>query len=664
MSYVGIASPAESSRTSTRPVVGTSSPGGAPRRRHRLIDPLVVFQIYLVLLVFSPSIYIIAPLGAAGTPASVFGCLIFLLWLVSGLIGQSGRGRATPLHWIVGIFALTMLLGFCAGMLRPITGVESNSAFRGLIVLASGAGVMLFAADSLRTRELVDSLLRFTVLVGSLLALMGIVQFATGISFVDIFHIPGLTANSAVSGLYLRSGYPRVSATAIHSIEFSAVIGVVLPIAAHLAINATRAQWWRWVQLGAMLACLPLTVARSGAISLIVGIAFLLVMARPSQRRILVIAIVASAVAFRFITPGLLGTIRTLFTGAGQDDSISGRTKDFQAIGTYFAEAPWFGRGLGTFIPSIYRTLDNQFLGTLVECGIIGFLGLTLLFIGSMVSAATTWGRAVERFQRTQAASIAAGIAGAFVLAFTFDYFGFPMAFGMLCIVLGASGAIWRIQRDERGVPASKAVRFGRMDIFVALVALVALGVSLVAGTFALRDARSESEARGSLLLIVPKSAGENSFDGSFDIRGTSDLLLFVMESQKVRDSLAAVGAGDYSIALGSGSLAVGTDVLGSGNLVTIEGRGPDERSALRTETLVRTQLVSQLARLQSSKGIPRELKVVADRSFAEPQVFQVSPSRAAGMVAVIASSLLAAGLLMLGISAIREHVRRRRQSR
>ena len=36
------------------------------------------------------------------------------------------------------------------------------------------------------------------------------------------------------------------------------------------------------------------------------------------------------------------------------------------------APAYWFGHGLGTFDPRIYFFLDNQYLGTLVETGLVG----------------------------------------------------------------------------------------------------------------------------------------------------------------------------------------------------------------------------------------------------------------------------------------------------
>ena len=381
-----------------------------PRTRLRFPDPIIVFEIYAVLLVLSPSIYIVEPLGAAGTPATIFGCLILVLWLIGRASGSRAHIGLTPLHWIVAIFAVAMLLSFCAGMLRPISGQEVSSSLRGLIALSSGIGVMLFMADSIRTRQKLDELLRFIVLVGSLLALMGVIQFVFGVNFTELLRLPGLTQNTDLSGVYQRAGYPRVTGTAIHSIEFSAVIGTVLPVAAHLAINATRHRFLQWAEFAIMLIALPLAIARSGALALIIGLIFALVMANRRQRIALVIVGALGAIAFRSAVPGLLGTIRSLFTGASTDVSITGRVADLEAVGAFFSQSPILGRGVGTFVPSLYRTLDNQFLATVVEAGLVGIIALTLLLFGPIVTSAVAGLNTEDRYLRTQALAVATGL--------------------------------------------------------------------------------------------------------------------------------------------------------------------------------------------------------------------------------------------------------------
>ena len=621
------------------------------QRRSRLRDPLIIFQIYMVLLIFSPSIYIVQPLGAAGTPAGIFGCVILIIWVVGRLTSKRGRIGMTPLHWFVAIFILSVLLGFCAGMLRPISALETSASLRGLISTASGVGVMLFAADSLRTRELLEAFLRFLVLIGTALALMGVIQFLTGFNFIEALHLPGLTANSEVAGLYQRAGYPRVSATAIHSIEFSAVVGMALPIAAHFAVSATRRRWWRWTQLIIMLTALPLTIARSGAIALIVGILFLLWIGSRRQRVLIIALSVVAAVAFRFITPGLLGTIRTLFTGAGQDISISGRVDDFQAVAAFVQQAPLFGRGFQTFLPTVYRTLDNQFLGTVVESGLIGAAALALLFVGPIVTSRSSARRANDRGARNTALAIAVSIGLALVLSLTFDFFGFPMAFGMLGLVFGASGALWRVTRRTDAHAHSPAQRppghLRRSGLAVVAVVSVAL---LVAGVVAIRSAHSDYEAQGSVVLVVQKGPDNNTFDVATPIIGISDLVQFLLQDRSTKEELAAAGVDDYSVALGSGSLAPYTDVRGESNIVWVAARAADPALALRNAQIVRSRLVSDLSDLQLARGIPKSIKIVADHSFADAQVYERGINRPFAIVGEVAFGALAILLLVLAL--------------
>ena len=621
------------------------------QRRLRLRDPLIIFQIYMVLLIFCPSTYIVQPLGAAGTPAGIFGCVILIIWVVGRLTSTRGRIGMTPLHWFVAIFILSVLLGFCAGMLRPISALETSASLRGLISTASGVGVMLFAADSLRTRELLEAFLRFLVLIGTALALMGVIQFLTGFNFIEALHLPGLTANSEVAGLYQRAGYPRVSATAIHSIEFSAAVGMALPIAAHFAVSATRHRWWRWTQLIIMLTALPLTIARSGAIALIVGMLFLLWIGSRRQRVLIIALSVVAAVAFRFITPGLLGTIRTLFTGAGQDISISGRVDDFQAVAAFVQQAPFFGRGFQTFIPTVYRTLDNQFLGTVVESGLIGVAALALLFVGPIVTSRSSARRANDRGARNTALAIAVSIGLALVLSLTFDFFGFPMAFGMLSLIFGASGALWRVTRRLDAHAHSPAPRPPgpprRSGIAVVAVVSVAL---LVAGVVTIRSAHSDYEARGSVVLVVQKGPDNNTFDASTPIIGISDLVQFLLQDRSTKEELASAGVDDYSVALGSGSLAPYTDIRGESNIVWVAARAATPALALRNAQIVRSRLVSDLSDLQLARGIPKSIKIVADHSFADAQVYERSINRPLAIVGEVAFGALAIFLLVLAL--------------
>ena len=124
------------------------------------------------------------------------------------------------------------------------------------------------------------------------------------------------------------------------------------------------------------------------------------------------------------VVPGLLGTIKGLFLNAGSDPSTQGRTADYAPVLRYVAESPLSGRGFGTFIPGIYRTLDNQYLGLLVETGVLGVLAFLMLVVGTVVVAGQVRRRSTDDQTRDLAQCLKAGIVVIAVDAATFDALG------------------------------------------------------------------------------------------------------------------------------------------------------------------------------------------------------------------------------------------------
>lgn len=616
----------------------------------RTFEPLVVFQIYMGLLVFSPSIYVIKPLGAAGTPATIFGVLLLVLWLVGRTTSLRSPLGLTPMHWLIAAFVVAMLIGFSAGMLRPTNVIEFSSSLRALITLASGVGVILFAIDTMVTPEQITAFLNSIVAVGTVLAVMGLVQFTTGFDFVQVLQLPGLTQNSDYGGLYERSGFARVSGTAVHSIEFAFVVGAVLPLAGHLAVHSSRAQWWKWLPFLLMLVSLPLTVARSGAVAMLIGLIFVGAIATGKQRWALLIAAVVAALVFRAVLPGLLGTIRSLIFGAAEDNSITGRLEDVRAVTSFVAESPWVGRGFGTFVPELYRTLDNQFLATAIETGLIGIAALLALFLGGIISAiVAAWNAGDDHFQRNRGLALAAGLFATCVLSFTFDSFGFPMAFGIQCLMFGAVGAFWRFQRSGSPGSADDRLPLARLSRRWTAIVVAAVLAVLAVGGLATRTARPSFEATGTIVFLAPPD-GPNKFDDKIDIPGVSELMGVIMASPNVRARLAEDSVADYAVAVGDGSLGPRTDVIGSGELMRIAARSASAEDALRDAGVVRRELGDQLDLIQNGRGIPSALKVRLDGSLANIEVYQRPvriPAAAAGTVGV--ALICAAGLITAG---------------
>ena len=174
---------------------------------------------------------------------------------------------------------------------------------------------------------------------------------------------------------------------------------------------------------------------------------------RRRDRWVAYVMVLISAVALWGTVHGLLGTLRNLFVTIGSDSSSESRTKAYSAAGSYISQHPWFGRGLGTFLPQTYFYIDNQYLTSLIETGIIGLLALLALFAIGWLTARSARRATADPEERHLAQCLAACVAVATVSFATYDALSFPMATGLTFLLLGCTGAYWRLLRESNVTP-------------------------------------------------------------------------------------------------------------------------------------------------------------------------------------------------------------------
>jgi polysaccharide biosynthesis protein PslJ len=426
---------------------GRQRRGAAARTARRQHDTLGLLTCFLLLLVLVPSRLVFKPLGASGTPAAMLALFGLMSWACAWLVPSLTPGRwQQPVRWAIGLFGLAVLASYLPAVTTYLAGGGIRSADRGLITVAVFAGIALMVADGIHTRKRLDTLMKRLTLAGAILAGIGIMQFLTGIDPTDYIRIPGLSANEAIISINARAGFRRVAGTAVHPIEFGVVLAMILPIALYVAFSAPkRTGFWRWTAVALIGMAIPMSLSRSAFLGLFT--AAMVILPTWSGRRLFTAALLLPvfAVAMRSVASGLLGTIKSLFTGLAGDPSFQGRTEDYAVVGQFIGEAPLFGRGFGTFDPVEFVLLDNQYLGTLIETGAFGLLMLIVLFLIGIFTARGARRRSVDERERELAQSIAASIAVAMVSFLTFDAFAFPMASEMTFFMLGCAGAAWRI---------------------------------------------------------------------------------------------------------------------------------------------------------------------------------------------------------------------------
>ena len=582
-------------------------------RRQGAVPVLVV---YVWLLMALPSRLIFAPLGAAGTPAGILAIGCMLWWVYSLMAAPWGLGFTSPVKWLLGIFAATLLVSYIIGSSRAVsTAIEVNSADRAVLSLCGWCGLALVVIDGVGSRRGLDRVLGTAVAGAGLIAVLGMLQFFFNLDIANVIHIPGLTANRQFGEVISRSAFRRVMGTTTHPIEFGVVLSTLLPLCVHYARFAER-RWARVASWGVVLGvagAIPLSVARSGILGSVIALLLMYPTWPVRFRRRVGVGLVAGVMAFSVVVPGLLGTIRGLFVNASSDPSTDGRTADYGPVLEYLQQRPLFGRGLGTFLPELYRTLDNQYLAIAVEAGIVGLAATFALFLGSMFVAGRARKRMTADEDRDLAQSLLAGLAVLMLSAATFDMFAFSMSVGLMFLLIGGVGSLVALTTSAKGATVRL---FTLRAVSIASVATVVVVLGLM-GLHALE--RPSFQAAGTVLWEPQTPAGSPALSSVGRASVGARILYDIMENPTTKADLRGAGVPDYDVSLGDGSLMMGTDRQGSGSLMQILVRASDPSTARKSLALVMTRAEHELTRVQLDAGVPTEELIRA-------RVISVSP--------------------------------------
>lgn len=421
----------------------------------RGFDATSALIVFVTIRLVLPSQFVVGPLGGAGSPALLLA-LCCLAWWALARIKRTRTQASSAVMGAVILFAAMVLASFYVAMARPINAEEASVSTLTLISVAGWLGAMLLAHDGIPSVDRLLDLLHYLATLGGLLAIFGLFQFVTGQYWVDQISIPGLQAHQTVFSATLREGFTRPAGTAVHPIEFGAVLTMLLPIALARgigqlpAVGARRSHvFTRWWPALAMGLAIVLSLSRSAVIGLAVG-AIILPLTWTSRQRIAAIGGLAGLLAVVFLAvPGVAGSILGLFTVIGKGDpSVLSRVESYAIADAYISQSPLFGRGIGTFLPR-YRIFDNEYLLLLVEIGFAGVIALLLLVATSLCSAARVYLRATDAGLRGAAAAVAASTSCGAVSLALFDGFSFPMMPGLWFLMMGLCGATYRLWRES-----------------------------------------------------------------------------------------------------------------------------------------------------------------------------------------------------------------------
>jgi O-antigen ligase len=418
----------------------------------RLIATLIVIILFIPIRRYT----LPASLPFQLEPYRVFVALLVLGWIASLLVDSRTRIRRTGFEGPIALIVGAVLVSLAA---NPGRVAGAPSVNKSLMFFMSYILVFFLIVSTVRRIDEVDFLAKTLVASGAVVAVFAVIEARTGFNVFNHLSrvIPLLHGGEIAGAEFTRvgTGRLRVFGSAEHPIALSAALVMLTPLALYLGRRYRQRRWWACA-LVLIVACAS-TVSRTGIV-MFLAVAVVFVILRPREARRFWPAIIPALLVIHVALPGTLGSIKNSFAPPGglvkeqTDQAVgSGRLASLGPGLHEWKQQPLFGEGYATRLaPSSSPQggpqggqqgfiLDDQWLSTLIETGVVGFFAWLWFF-----------GRAIRRFGREAKedsdrgwllTSIVASIAAYAVGMLTYDSFGFAQVTFLLFILvaLGAS---------------------------------------------------------------------------------------------------------------------------------------------------------------------------------------------------------------------------------
>ena len=426
-----------------------------PWRRPVILLILIVLFIPIRRYVFPGS------MPFALEPYRVMVALLLGLWLVALLVDSKITTVRTGLRGPLLVILLGTLASIAANPGR--VGAYKSDVMKSSMFFLSFFLVLLVIVSVIRTWKDVDALVWWLAVGGTILAVLTIIEYRTNYSpFANLDHyFPFLKKAAGNEGAGdVRGGHIRPEASAEHPIALAALLVILAPLTVYLA--RTRSKRWFFATPVLIMAA-QASLSRT-AVVMTVGALLAFLWMRPSQAWRALPWLLPLLVAIKLTTPGAIGTLRYYFnpsnglianqSTSGGSASSGGRLTDLTPTFDQLDNDPLFGVGYGTRIRTGPRAngriLDDQWLGNLLDTGIIATLGWAWLFLRLFRRN----GRAAKGDHSDRALLIVCLNASAFAFSlgmFLFDAFSFIQVTLVMFILFAVDCiALQLLERDRR----------------------------------------------------------------------------------------------------------------------------------------------------------------------------------------------------------------------
>lgn len=397
------------------------------------------------------------------------------------LLDRNRKWQPVAFGWPIGIFFVSLIVSIPTNATSLVDQGLASLSVGAIVNWVLMLSVFYLTRQILTSERIVFGLLTGLVWCGTVVAFFALVERATRVNIfwrLDSFLPLNVIATEDES---FRAGGFRSYASSQHPIALSVMFCLLIAIAIYLAAYGA---WPRNPMSRRIVYALAILVLVGGVLAavsrtaiVVLAVMFLLTLILRPWLGITLFALGVPAVAIgTAVVPKVFDTligsffnvdslIASQYTSPGSRGA--GRLADLGPSLAQAVTSPFFGTGLGSRIVTGENQnayiLDNQVLGTLLETGAVGVLGLAVLILVPIVMMlvwAFTTAAHAPRYAFLAFALVIAG-AGYATALFFYDAFGFYQTFFVYSMLL-AVGA-WLLTASPPAVAAREAGR-GRFE--------------------------------------------------------------------------------------------------------------------------------------------------------------------------------------------------------
>ncbi|MBI4733417.1 MAG: O-antigen ligase family protein, partial [Rubrobacteridae bacterium] len=414
--------------------------------RDRLhIDWQYLLMLYLAVLLLVPvEFYNIG----SGLPFDIqfdriifFG--IFVLWIGSMLVSKDPKLVVTTAGIAILLFAGVVFLSFVINMQELTDSMRFSNAVKRLLYVSVMVILFFFVMSAVTKRPHIDKVFLFVLFIAFIVSTFTIVEFVTEFN----------ASPTKLGIVYFRSGHVRTFGSADHPIALGVMLSLFLPLALHYFQFAKRPN--ERIKYGLYMTTILLAMITTISRTPLIAVAAMLIVYafyRPRQAVVFAMALAVVIFSVHMVFPGVIGGLTTYFSPAylnkHEVNNPFGRLADQPKMIAMFFEQPLYGRGYGCWDNKSMFFVDNQYLKVMVELGIIGVLGLMVMFFGWIREVWSAAAKADAEDKDLLVAVLAACVAYIVTLA-TYDSFGYAQVTYLFFVLAGLGASLARIVKPS-----------------------------------------------------------------------------------------------------------------------------------------------------------------------------------------------------------------------